>query len=453
MNLVYCNKFYSKKRDSLSLYFEYAGSVELIRVHKVYYIAKEFKELTQDNGTIDALDLKESIIDLGTFDLLESIEELAYKLNNQSKKNDVENDLSKSLFLIINQFGRINLKEQTNEFISMLNSVFLKYRFSINENAFFIDDIYEEIDNKIEFINFERKSLFDFKEDNEPQLDNISPDESYLYELRVFNVGQANCSALIKYKDDKKKDYDVVVVFDLGYQKKNGKNSKLDEMISKIDNNTTIIISHFHQDHINNITKHCQIMTNRWVFPSCDPSKHKAYKVFQALLCVATKKTYSGNVYVFPTPYSLSFNLSIHQHNGKATDFYQKGDNVNAQSLVCDLSIGEKRVLIPGDALYEEYDTLNLDSPFDFVLVPHHGCLYSDKQNTPKVKKINRVVGKDTYGIASCGYNTYGHANISHLSWYSNYYLFNNVKIYDDNKNHLKTSYVKREDYFPVVFE
>ena len=117
---------------------------------------------------------------------------------------------------------------------------------------------------------------------------------------------------------------------------------------------------------------------------------------------------------------------------------YQLRDDVNAQSLVCVLAVGGKRILIPSDALYEEYDTIDLSKPFDYVIVPHHGCRYCGYGGAGSGMKIDKVVGRDTVGIVSCGSNTYGHVNESHLSWHSDPYLFSNAVIYDDYGNEIR---------------
>ena len=79
MNLVYNNKFFSGKRDSLSLFFEYSGDSKLVRFHKVYYIAQELIKLIGPNDNVDQLDMKESIFDISVDEILNSIDEIVIR--------------------------------------------------------------------------------------------------------------------------------------------------------------------------------------------------------------------------------------------------------------------------------------------------------------------------------------------------------------------------------------
>ncbi len=452
INLFGFGKLYTKERDSLSLFFEYDRESSDINIYKVFYKNAEFLELFYGENAIEKLDMYETkyIVSLETL-----INSLKFLLDRQYvfiQKPELVYNLERLLNRYVEAFEELSANE-IDAFVNDLNDCFYPYRLSLTERSLVDDEIHNVIEDIINTIPFNPNHMDDFFDECLPVMERIPDEESNKYEFRVFNVGQANCSALIKYTDDNKEKYRVVAVFDLGCQKRYRSNRKLEEMISKIDSNTTIIISHFHSDHYNNIINHCNIDTNRWVFPKCDPSRHKAYKMFQALLLKAKNKTNSGTVYTFKAPYSFSSNLTIHQHLGIPRDSYQNGDIVNAESLVCELRLANKSILIPGDALYEEYDSINPVLPFDYILVPHHCCCYSSPEATPPGSKIFSIIGKNTVGIVNCGENKYGHANLSHLSWFGgNSYLFLGSTIYDDKKRPFAVSKEKGVDYYPINF-
>ena len=313
--------------------------------------------------------------------------------------------------------------------VDKLNKVFDCYEYSVTENEIYKNEqlynfITRKIDKYYEFLDIKEKPEFSLQD---------SEDTENLV-LRIFDVGQANCSALIKLNNNDTIEK-VICVFDIGCQKEKRLNTKLNDMLNHISNESTIIISHFDSDHFNNYKSIKLNVTNRWLFPEHRPEKYRASKLYDALLAIASKKSFSGSVYSYSTPYKLSPYLTIYQNNLGKKDPYQSTDE-NANSIVCKISLNEKRALIPADALYKEFHKDIFDQPYDLVIVPHHCCEYSSKESSSlEIQNIFRsLVKNDTQAVVMCGKNTYGHANNSHLSWYSNSYFFSDSKIYDDSK-------------------
>jgi len=442
-------------RDSLSLFVEYCGN-NTVRVHRQFYVYDEFKSfLTENDFEKDKLNLKDTVNDIE----LNQFGALLIKLINERSINFDDERIIDELLIMVEKF-RFDKENNNNEeviekYLDDINEVFCKYCFSINDNAFRYDEvIYSKINELVNITEYNPSIHYeDYVDGCKPEIEPVH--NVNLYELRVYNVGQANCSALIKYKSEEKNDYDVIVVFDLGYQKNFKTNNKLDDMIKKINGGTTIVISHYDSDHINNIANHLYITTSRWIFPNYDGKGKKALKTFQTLLKVAKKKTGSGTIHSFPSPFNISPNISIHQYSGvRKLDPYQS-TLMNSKCLVCKLSIGEKDILIPADALYEEFGSelvLPNNKKYDFVLIPHHGCKYIGKASARRTIKIWKFIDEHTVGYVMCGKNNYGHANDNHISWFNNVNFFNNTFIYDDNKNLINVNKTEETDFLPIHF-
>lgn len=353
-SLIQHIKSICENRDALSLFVEYCGDNQ-IRVHRQFYNYNQFVTFFIENDpNTNQLDHKDVTCDVG----FDEFRILLYRLINKRNKNNNDEQFIEELRGVldrVNSLREIENEQSIENFLNTINDIFCKYRFSIVENSFVFDErVYNKVNEVIESIQYNRDIHYEeYHKGCKPEIETVL--EKDLYELRIFNVGQANCSALIKYINEEKKDYRVIIVFDFGYQRSAGHNSKLEEMIGKIDCNTTILISHYDSDHINNISSHLYLTTCRWIFPNYDGKGMKALKTFQMLMKVATKKTVSGTVYNFPTPFNFSPNISIHQYSGACkADAYQS-TLMNSKCLVCKLSINKKDILIPADALYEEY--------------------------------------------------------------------------------------------------
>lgn len=444
------NKNLCEERDSLSLFFDICENNK-IRVHRQFFIQKQYREFMLSNLiNIDSLNFKETINEISIGHFIELLNQLIL----ENPKNIDEQLLFKELKKNMASISLIDSQEDTGveSILSSINNVFARYYFSINDQVFNKDDEVFEALNRV--CNYNPYDYYDFKDESKPEI-SIDNEELSLYEFRIYNVGQANCSALIKYIDKERSDYKVIIVFDFGYKKKR-KNHSLEEMINKIDENTTMVISHFHSDHINIITDHLMMHTNRWVFPDYPPASVIGNKIFSSLLKVAQSKTSSGILYKFPTPFKFSDILTIDQYSGTSKGDCYQSSLINAKSLTCKLSIGRNDILIPGDALYEEIsDSLILSDhkKYDYILIPHHGCKYINNKSASPALKIRHFIGEETIGYVQCGKNSYGHANIDHLSWYSVVNYFNHSYFYNNYKNIIRIGSKEDVDYYSIAFD
>ena len=330
-------------------------------------------------------------------------------------------------------------------FLDDVNNVFFDYYYSFKDFSFREDDLASEINGLIE-LSLNNRNYGNIEDWLLPAIPSW---ESHLYEFRVFHVGQANCSALIKYNFDKS-DYRVVAVFDFGCELAYRNNKALNEMIDKIDCSTVILISHFDLDHFNNIADHLLVTTCRWIFPDYDGKKKKASKIFQVLLKVALRKTGVARPFVLTGRLALSPNIQIAQRpNTWPIDPYQSS-MINSRCVVSSISINGKNVLIPADALYSEIrsEIPLFDDGYDYVLVPHHGCNYRESSEKPS----SGIIGDKTVGVVLCGKNHYGHASISHLSLYNRLFLFEGSQLYDSKKHLLAKTKDNNVDFFTIEF-
>ncbi len=430
MRLVSFNRAYSENRDALSIYFELEYN-NIIKIHKTYYEYDEFINYLRNQNNVYQSDYpnvkdSEKEVDFESFcNFLISdkkIQKLSFyydilKLIDQTRNNRVKDSIEYR-----------NIIENT---IEEINSYFYGCTFFINGEINEKDDSVDIIDEKFNIVYPNERNRYD--RIVEPSLDNIYADiDNLKLVYRVYDVGQANCSAILSFNEEN--DYKVVCVFDLGCERRKRKNAALNDMLNKIDASTTIIISHFDSDHYNLIQNKQLPPTVRWLFSSTAPTSKKGSKIFQLLLTLATQKSRTGNIYYYNAPYQLSNYLRIEEKQDNNKDLYQS-TVLNANSVISIIETEKNNILIPGDALYHDFPQGVYNTNYTVVLVPHHCCYYPDpSQMDPYTEKLKELVNNNPIGIVQCGNNTYGHANISHLNWYKKYCICNNGKIYDDNK-------------------
>lgn len=422
--MLFCYyKVFSKDRDTMSVYFEYKnGNIE---VHRTYYIYEQFmnnfssfeKAEFDMSDSVNAYSIQEFLKMIEAFDFVN----FSNKTNGHehdafdNNKADLEKDNQTLLGLrdrLLYNFDGEN-QDQIADIVDELNLLFYGYTLK-NCGRLFEKD--QRIINHVDACfrdAFGDDYWGDVVETPELPADYLRDDLNL--SLRVYKVGQANCSALINKRDE---DYDVISVFDLGCDYNNRKNAELADMVNKIDDNTTIIISHFDSDHFNYFPYINPNKTRRWIFPEDPPKGKKAYAVFQQLLSIVGGKSKTGTVYRYKTPYSLSNYLTIDQKTDRSKDPYNSS-LINANSIVSIIN-RTKKVLIPADALYLDFrNTVTASAPYDYILIPHHGCFYPSQSSC-----INRLIKNDTIGILCSGKNRYGHASISHLSNYPMVWCF-----------------------------
>ncbi len=423
-----------QKKDSISFYFEMCEDNNddkykfvVNRFHFDYAEYKYFFESDLNNKRIEKIDIKTSSFKVTKIQLIKLIEYLFLEDDNRTRVFYKE------------KIRELLVVPSDDELIEKINMFFYKFYYDLYSSAF-RNDRTSRIVNYLYYkcIGNRRQNYYDYRP--ERRMEDI--DNSHGYALRVYDVGQGNSSALIKYVDDGKKDYEVIMVFDFGLEF-GKKNTSLNEMINKIDYQTKILISHFDMDHINNVINRTNLMTPWWIFPNYTGKGVKANKFFAVLLKVASNKTFSGIVPQYHGYLNLSNNIMIYQ-NTCLMDPNQSTKN-NAECLVSTIITRRNRVLIPADSLYEEFDTRIANNNFDYVLIPHHCCKY-DTSKIIGQKKIDSIIRDNTKGIALSGKNSYGHTNINHLLKYPVSFIFPSCKIYDDNKNDI-TSKLK----LPVI--
>lgn len=412
--------------SAVSFYFEYVGEGNYV-VHRTYFDPMQIIFITEgrESGKLKIHDTQRVVSFL---ELRAVIDGFLHGRTDETGEVIKESILSNCADYLSGQFEELEPNSRKHlSFAEGLNKAFFGYAYFPADHAF-KEDASAHLFNDYEDAISEGRALV------RPVVEETITETPHLYELRVYSVGQANCSALIRYVDETKQDYSVVVVFDFGCANRKRGNPDLREMISKIDRDTTIVISHFDNDHFNNITELDLSKTMRWVFPNClNYNAVRANKMFQALMAIARKKTSNGSIMVLRTPHALSEHIRLYQNQDpNHMDSFQSTPS-NACSLVATIKSGTLSILLPADALYEEFPNEVLEDTFDWVLVPHHGCKYRGRSYSSGA--INRLLGRrHVKGVVQCGKNKYGHANVNHLSWYSNVSYFYGAVFYDDDK-------------------
>lgn len=425
MNLVNF-KYYSTGRNALSLYFELEFD-NRIKIHKTYYEYDGFiSYLINQNDYYPNIRDSEKEVDFEYFCNLLISDDAIKRLTFYKEIINLIEKIDSNRFIKQNEYS-IEIEST----IDIINNYFYGCTFFDNGKIIEKDESVDLIDEKFSIVyptefNKDDRIMEPALYDDYLNIDNLN------LKYRVFDVGQANCSAILNF--DGENNYKVACVFDLGCEKEKRNNYALNDMLNKIDYSTTIIISHFDSDHYNLIQYNQLPPTVRWLFSSTPPKTVKGHKIFQLLLTEATKKTYSGKVYSYNAPYRLSNYLRIEEKQDNTKDLYQS-TVLNANSVISILETRKNNILIPGDALYHDFPKGVFTTNYSVVLIPHHCCYYpSPGKRDSYANIIRQIVKYDPVGIAQCGKNKYGHANISHLNWYKNRIIWNEGKIYDDFK-------------------
>lgn len=424
--------------DTMTPYFSKYGSK--IVLHFVFTHNETFSAFLNHRQTTTPK-IKEEKVEMSFEDFrvlfLYSIQNEVYI--NQFHKNEV--DIDDLIGKIENNQLRIN-----EEIIKRVNQGMFGVEFTLKNKSFnFNENNYEA--NKRNIVEYSK--CYDEDIIEKPELCKEYQDDDAYYKFRVFNVGQANCSALLKMKEND--DYDVVAVFDLGYEEGKITNYELNSVLGKIDNRTTIVISHFDSDHINNVVSMNQYATNRWVIPDHEPKVEAASIFYQALLAQMTAKSYSGAIYRYSVPMFLSPYFKISQNQTGRHEHFQSSQ-INADCMISSLLFNNTKILIPGDALYRDFPKDIFDYEFDYILVPHHCCRYEPKGSSHRrlIEKIEQITKNDPLGIVMCGTNNHGHANNDHLSWYKNHFLFRDSVVYNGRDNVVYTINNHNQDFYEI---
>ncbi len=434
-SLFSCNRRYSNGRNALSLYFEYEDD-DKNRVHRQFYISSELiKFFNGKLNDLSQLNFKDTINDIDIAEFTRLLKKILDKKNKNECEDEFAYALSKYAERLLNYDQNLDITPfYIEQYIEIINDLFSQYYYSLDDKTIHKhkDITKKTIDDLINKVNAKKQPLSTYL--LLPKKVEEIIDKS-LYELKIYNVGQANCSALVKHTDRAKSNYKVLMVFDFGYQTKRI-NDDLDDMLNKIDSNTIMLISHFHSDYFNNIVKRINMPSKYWILLNCDFCAFKGLIPFQMLLNVITNNLCS--VYVYDKCTYISPNILIYQRtDNKIGDLYQHS-LINSQCFVCKLSIDKTNVLIPADALYGDFGNelvLSDNKKYDHIVIPHHGCKYvSTKYASSSIASIiNKYLGDNTVGYLMCGKNNYGHANINHMFWYG-----------EKNKSFLSNHFLRR---------
>lgn len=234
--------------------------------------------------------------------------------------------------------------------------------------------------------------------------------------LRMYNVGQGGMTAL--FVDGKEKP---TIIFDIG--KSRICKSAID-LLSKIlvkneDERTTIIISHYDNDHINMASFLPIHGANlQFIMPEF-LSRTDIYKINIQLLIYKVWVN-GNNIWLIRNdsinkPVRIG-NLSLLQGCSVKKDINQS-TNENSHGLISYLTINNRNVLIPGDVLYGDlYTQLNKPLHPYYAIIPHHSCKYISPVN-PSIIDLGRIRESFTFCVQHNGFH---HPNKTHFQNYIN---------------------------------
>ena len=238
--------------------------------------------------------------------------------------------------------------------------------------------------------------------------------------IRAYNVGQANCSALMRGDTP-------VAVFDLG---RVGKNTAMTKMLKNLSQEGVVIISHYDCDHINKFSELSQAANKRLFIIHQLPS-HIGMPIYNQFISYLARNC--RNVWIIPDnylikPLRLGCCMEIYQGMDSRRSRYQSTPE-NRHSLVVKLSINRKIAVIPGDALEEEFD-IN-ESEIFYISIPHHGCSYQGK--------LPFCARNAFLFVAASGHGRYHHPQENHIDLYTKnntrvYRFGHNAKMYNGKK-------------------
>ena len=312
-------------------------------------------------------------------------------------------------------------KEDSPLILNRINEELRKIVLTRDDTKFILINKEEEFDTFKKAMD----KAFDEGLTNLPEESVADGDNAY---LRLYNVGQANCSAI--YGEN-----GLRAVFDLG-----SKNRKNREPISMLKNDTVIktkdektgritriigkpiifVISHFHEDHVNlcaNIpAKGFDNAT--FVFPFIDSNLSANLNV-DAQYLILSAFLGGGRVIILkqssPEPVIIG---GIELYKGEKCVGGNVSERMNAEGVISYVPFGSNKILIPGDSLYfywpKTFDVTHL-------IVPHHGCKL-DKEKDPFIH-IDSSQVKEAF-VNSKFNKKYHHPNTTHTGH------FNRVKMF-----------------------
>lgn len=236
--------------------------------------------------------------------------------------------------------------------------------------------------------------------------------------LRMYNVGQANCSAL--YIGGRPR-----LIFDLGKSREcQPARHLLSNKLLDFSDRVVFIVSHFDNDHINMAGS---ISANRGNLNFVVPFFHRSlYASKPNVQLIVSCSLYHGNkLFIIPDEFlSAPINtkhFSLYQGSARKKDKNQSTDQ-NSHGLIGLIEYNGKIVWIPGDVLYDDlYTTIGQPLKPTYVIIPHHSCRYK-KTISSGIIDLTDLSESFTF----CGpHRGFHHPNKTHFDQYS----VNNAKL------------------------
>lgn len=236
--------------------------------------------------------------------------------------------------------------------------------------------------------------------------------DSFVY---FFNVGQGEMAYI-------KSGVNSVIV-DIGSLKTNLAYNTISNYfkmknISEVD---CIILSHMHSDHVNGLEQYLENYKTKLIIYSKGGEDTEVYEKFKKIVerhNVEVKESIAGDKFVFG-----NIEVEILLPDNKLINVE---DNINANSLVCKVNVGDKSILFMGDGIEEtEKKFLTIYDLSDIYLlkVGHHGSKTSTSDMF--IKKIS-----PKYAIISAKKSYYNHPHEQVLEVLKKY----NVNVYVTEK-------------------
>lgn len=253
----------------------------------------------------------------------------------------------------------------------------------------------------------EMKSNRDGEEKWEAMLEKSrKAEECAQYNLRVFNVGQADCSALVK-------NGVPIAVFDIGSGSKEPPSCLLPFLSTM--HNGLFVISHCDTDHLS-LEEHFHqaFSDNFWLLPF--PTIRNSYieNLLKGLEPFTSHfKVLDDNSVKTTDPFKFDV-INVYQANPSQKDPNQSTLE-NAHCLLAEI-VANKTALIPGDSLYKEYP--KSFSP-DILVVPHHACRLKHPTCFPE-KMVLKQTGEAYLPVSEKGFGRPRyHPNSEHYDYYA----------------------------------
>ena len=274
--------------------------------------------------------------------------------------------------------------------------------------------------------------------------ENIRKDTKAIF--RMYNIGQGNMSALLIGEEEF-----PAMIFDLGRSRKCKEAINLLSNSLSSDKTTTIVISHFDNDHINmagylpNGNADLQFFMPEFLHQTDIYKPNIQMLLYKAIINGNNICLFFNDTVYYPVSNGC---VTFYQGSSNKKDINQSTDE-NAHGIIVELKIHGQKVLIPGDVLYDDiFTTINNPLSPNYVIVPHHACQYLNKIN-PRIIDLANL--KESFVF--CGpHRRFHHPNLTHFRQYnSGQSIFrlaksNNANIVFDN------SKVLSDTFFNVLY-